>query len=218
MPFVVRKLFASEERLSAVLCDEPEACGTFKTRERAEAKCAKLERELREHNPFDIWQQASLCDLTSLEPNIFCDWLQDAGIEPPKPDSSGGRDWEAWWDESSPHWSDEQREHAWKAMDRVRGFEVVEVKPTRKLYVIMKRGWLWFDEPPWHSDAETMQPCEAYTTREKAEQRLPELNRLARLNYTADDEFEWENPDREEQEGTLEDTPFYEIVEIEEEG
>jgi hypothetical protein len=211
MPFVVRTLFVPEEGLSAVLCDGPHVCDTFETREEAEAECARLERELRQNSPFGIWQQASLCDLTSLEPNIFCDWLHDAGIEPPKPDEAGGRNWEVWWDESSRKWSDEQREHAWKAMDRVRGYEVVEVKPTRTLYVIVERV-----PPQWGRSAETMRPCEAFTTREKAQQRVVELNRLVLENHEAGNEDEWDDYWGAE-DGPEEDAPIYEILEVEEE-
>jgi hypothetical protein len=211
--YAVRRLFATREDIVEVLSG-PAVVATFATREEAEADRAARLSELRGlSSPFDFCQ-GCLSALTSLEPGILCDWLLDAGIDPPAADADGNRDWDGWWDRSEADWSPLQRERAWQAFDRVPLFDIIEQKPPRKLYVVMEVGWYWFDEPPFHSGPETQRPVEAFTSREKAEQRRAELEAARRAGYRWDDEFQWVGAGGEDQYGETEYAPFYQVVEI----
>jgi hypothetical protein len=72
-----------------------------------------------------------LGNLTSLPEPAFEDWVRDCGLEPPQEAGAGqstGRDWATWWKETAPRMTPEQRAHVWRALDRIRFFEVVETE------------------------------------------------------------------------------------------
>jgi hypothetical protein len=90
-------------------------------------------------NPFHGFRESEvegqqlrkLADLTSFPEPIFADWLRDADLTPPKLPSSGelpGGDWADWWDANAPHMTDSQRARVWRALDKLRFFEIVETE------------------------------------------------------------------------------------------
>jgi hypothetical protein len=99
----------------------------FTTPEAAQAEAGRLEREERaKRNPFGHGR--SIEERTSMPEPVFCDWLEDAGIEPPGIDEDD--DWAKWWKASSPAWTQHQRDKVWEALDLVRFFTVVELPPA----------------------------------------------------------------------------------------
>src|SRR4051812_32966970 len=101
MPFKLRCRFASAGDVFSVV-KGPYEFGEYATREEAEAALAEAEREFRATtSPFEIGQ-GCLADLTSLPPDILCDWLRDAGAEPPEERTAEA--WEEWWDENEVDW------------------------------------------------------------------------------------------------------------------
>ena len=67
----------------------------------------------------------------SADAAVLLDWLTDAGFAPPPPGADEDfpeRDWVKWWSEALPTWTEEEQARAWKALDRVSFFEVVETE------------------------------------------------------------------------------------------
>src|SRR5262249_13583180 len=83
----------------------------------------------------------SLHDQTSLPEPVFADWVQEAGLTPPPPNADGLRDWPYWWFTHRPAWEPDQVAHIWKAMDRLRLFEVTERRPGPRMYVLVGPDW-----------------------------------------------------------------------------
>lgn len=89
-------------------------------------------------NPFrglnERWMEdrtiTTVADVTSMPEPIFCDWLREAGLEPPAEAAIGRwlRDWASWWDQHAPRMTDHQRAKVWQALDRLRFYEIVETE------------------------------------------------------------------------------------------
>jgi hypothetical protein len=158
--------------------------------------------------------------VTCLDAPALHDWLLDAGLDPPRPDGEGARDWAGWWDAWQIIWTAEQRDAAWRALDRVRFFDVVERRPRRKVYVVVEIGWWWNDDPPLYSDPEGGIPMEAFADRELAEVRRLELEAARRANnWFQSNRFDLEGrEDAHPGEYTLADVPLYEVLEVDWEG
>jgi hypothetical protein len=214
--YVVRRLPHGDD-LRARLAG-PTEVATFADYESARADCADRERAARKGvNPFRLG--GALPAVTSLDAPALHDWLLDAGLDPPRPDGEGVRDWAGWWDAWQSHWSTEQRDAAWRALDRVRFFEVVERRPRRKAYVVVEIGWWWNDDPPHYSDPEGGIPVEAFADRELAQVRRLELEAARRANnWFQSTRFELEGRGAHPGEYTLADVPLYEVLEVDWEG
>ncbi len=91
----------------------------------AEADCSRRESERRgEVNPFTCG--GSMHERSSLDEPRLCDWLLDAGLEPPEPDEYGHANWSDWWEGARP--TKEQERAVWEIFDKVAFYEVVEVE------------------------------------------------------------------------------------------
>jgi hypothetical protein len=105
----------------------------FPRRDQAEAFIEEWERRERPAiNPFQF--EGGLDDYTSMEPELFCDWLRDFGLEPLLFKVNGrttaapaAGPWRDWWDRVAPGLSEAQRRHVWAGLDRARLLKVVEV-------------------------------------------------------------------------------------------
>jgi hypothetical protein len=101
----------------------------FTSREAAEADAARRERlERAERNPFCHGRTTQ--ERTSMPEEVLCDWLTDAGIDPPGIDEDD--DWAAWWVSIADDLSELQRDKAWEALDLVRFFRVIALSPPTK--------------------------------------------------------------------------------------
>jgi len=113
------------------LCADPafgEPVVAFTSRDAADAEAARREREARDdRNPFTHGK--SIEQRTSMPEPVFCDWLGDAGIDPPGIDEDS--DWAEWWHAHAAGWTPLQREKVWEALDLVRFFRVVELPPAK---------------------------------------------------------------------------------------
>lgn len=99
----------------------------FTIRDAAEVEAARLEAEARtKMNPFAHGK--GIEDRTSMPETVFCDWLEDAGIQPPGIDQDS--DWADWWQANAAGWTPHQRDKVWEALDLVRFFSVVELPPA----------------------------------------------------------------------------------------
>jgi hypothetical protein len=170
--WVVEQIVLPDQPLSDVLSGAREAA-SFEDKDEARRWCAELEREARRLvNPFLV--RTGLAGMTSLEPGVFCDWLLDAGIEPPP--EPYGADWPGWYDRCQAGWDEAKRERFWKALDLLRFYRVVE-RVSRRCYVVLEVGWLWYDEPPYDTAPECRRAVEAFSSRTAAERRRCELDR-----------------------------------------
>jgi hypothetical protein len=155
---------------------------SFDEADPAEAFCRTREEEARAVvNPF----AGLLCvpsDATSMPEGVLCDWLIDHGIDPPRPGEDGQTDWAGWWSAQFPGWTTEQKAAAWRALDRVRFFRVVE-RPRRPcVYAVVEVRWDYNDE--WfYPGAEGGATQRAYRSRERAEQECARLNAVAREQW-----------------------------------
>jgi len=105
--------------------DDASPVKAFADLSRADAFCRERERERRERvNPFEHGRKLS--DLTHFDAGRLCDWLLDAGLDPPGP-KVRIVGWRKWWADTRRGLSDYQRAKVWEALDRVRFFEVVEL-------------------------------------------------------------------------------------------
>jgi hypothetical protein len=79
MPFAIRLRFATDQGLRGAM-SVPPVVARFDTHEAANAECARLEAARRCGCPFGPWPQASIRDLTGLEPPVLCDWMLDIDL------------------------------------------------------------------------------------------------------------------------------------------
>jgi hypothetical protein len=142
---------------------------SFATLEEADRFCAECEETVRARaNPFACGGPA-LHYQSSFDADRLHDWLVDADITPPRRKKDGSRDWRGWWEKSAGQLTQEQRNHIWKALDKVRFHRVVERPRRATVYLVVRREWQYNDE--WYYVvAEGGQALEAYSTWEKAEQ------------------------------------------------
>jgi hypothetical protein len=114
----------------------PRVLSAFTSREQAEQDRLLRESERtvpanRTTPPACVPEWADLEDFTSFPEPVLIDWLTDAGLAPPPPgedEDFPGRDWIKWWSEALPTWPEEEQARAWKALDRISFFEVVETE------------------------------------------------------------------------------------------
>jgi hypothetical protein len=213
--FLVRRLVPSEdpgEKLSG-----PVVVACFATYEEAEADRSEREREARVGvNPFEL-RQGCLAALTSLEPGILADWLEDAGVDPPSPAEDGVRHWHLWWDARMP----DVHERVWPSLDKLRFFDVVErPAPPRRVYLVQEVGWhMDEDGAPVIAGPEARRAVEAFTSRQRAGARRGELERESLALYSESGWSQWFDfdvfPDDRAQTRL---TQLYEVVEIDLEG
>ena len=88
----------------------------------------------------------SLRNQTSLDADRLRDWALDQGLTTPE-----GDEWAAWSDEQHPQLTELQRDAMWKALDRLRFYEIVEqASPGPYLELFARRdraGWTsWGNE------------------------------------------------------------------------
>jgi hypothetical protein len=133
-------------------------------------------------NPF-AGSLASPTEQTSLPENVFCDWLTDHGIDPPKQaKKTGQRDWSAWWEKSSKKWNDAQRSSVWDRLDRVSFFRVSERPKRPVVYAVVKVVWGYNDE--WYyPGSEGGETLTVYRSHDKAEKVAAEMNSDAREEW-----------------------------------
>ena|GEM_PF-6501175 len=116
------------------------AVRAFASAKRAAAFHRRLEQHARakvpKANPFLLCRdwQINYELVTSLPEFALLDWIQDAGLTPPKPSAHRANlklcswDWYMWWQKTVPTMAPEQLCHMWKGLDRVRFYEVVTVE------------------------------------------------------------------------------------------
>ncbi len=207
--WVVEQVAFPEGRLEDALTGAREVA-SFDDEEEARRHCAELERGLRSTvNPFGLRQ--GLVGLTSLGTGVFCDWLLDAGIDPP-PEVDGRRDWAGWYGRCQGVWDEARRARVGEALDLLRFFRVAE-RPARKGYVVLEVGWLWHDEPPFSTAPECRRAVEVFADRAAAERRRRSLESQRRAEWPRDLELAWPAGA-----GGPADAPLYEVLEVDWEG
>jgi hypothetical protein len=207
---------------------------SFPDADSAEAERRRLEEQARARvNPFCCGNKG-LSDKTSLDADRLHDWLLDAGIEPPGPAKDNQRDWAGWWSKAAL--SPEQCALVWKALDRLRFYEVVERQMKPVVYVVVNVGWHYTDQD-FIAEPEGGKPIKVFKDREAAERECEDSNDIARdlweetleergetLDLTGKlerqaepfgpagiDRKRWGALDHEH----LQEVPFYEVVEVE---
>jgi hypothetical protein len=218
VPFVVERLPWGAGLRQAL--EGPVVVATFDDEDAARADAAAREREARRQvNPFRS-VSPRLDELTSLDEGPLCDWMLDAGVNPPEPAEDGRRDWAWWWTLEAPGWDEVRTAEVWRALDRVVLFRVAPRRPARKAYVVLEVGWDWYDEPPAEAQAEGGFAVQAFASRERAEERRAELEGEARRRHglTRDHEFTLARRTGDEGEFDGSNAPLYEVVEIDWEG
>jgi hypothetical protein len=207
--WVVEQVVFPEGRLEDHLTGARELA-SFDDEEKARRRCTELEHSLRSKvNPFVLRQ--GLVGLTSLGSGVFCDWLLDAGIDPP-PEADGRRDWAGWYERCQGSWDEASRARFWEALDLLRFFRVAE-RPARKGYVVLEVGWLWHDEPPYDTEPECRRAVEVFADRAAAERRRRDLESRRRAEWPETLELAWAGGS-----GGPADAPLYEVVEVDWEG
>ncbi len=165
---------------------------SFDTEAEARRECDRLERKIRQElGPFCGWQ-GDLSMLTPLDPAVFCDWLLDAGIDPPPAARDGSRDWEGWYDRVEGDWDDSARAHFWQGLEQPRFYRVSK-RPSRKAHAVLElgrrngnseQGWVgWTNghQPPdWTGDEECRRTVAVFRSRAAAERHRREREEQAR--------------------------------------
>lgn len=148
---VRRRLFDTGDTYPELLGESLER-RTFTRREAAEALWHRAEEEarvrFRKANPFQAvppeWRAEPVVpqwvELTTLEPAALVDWLIEHGVEPPPllahrdgvMSASDLEVWRWWWAESIRHWGDEPCSLCWRALNRYRFHDLLEVPLVRK--------------------------------------------------------------------------------------
>ncbi len=191
---------------------------THDTAEEADAARRAIEAEGRAGvNPFGCIGEAPF-EQTSLPEFALRDWLADAGIDPP-PEGFDAAGWRAWWADRSPDWTADQRERAWRALDRVR-FAEVEARPAGGVVYAVVSSAQWYNDE-WVTTHEMV--TTAYRSRERAEAECARLAGEAealRENLRArfEEASESDDPDAMGEVGSEEGVPAYRVVELPAEG
>jgi hypothetical protein len=149
--WVVETILVDHHLLQDILNGSMEEA-SFDTEEEARRECDRLERKIRQElGPFCGWQ-GDLSMLVSLSPAVFCDWLLDAGIDPPPAAEDGSRDWKDWYDRVEGDWDDLARERFWQGLEQPRFYRVSK-RPSRKAHAVLELGRLLYDRSPdWTGD------------------------------------------------------------------
>jgi hypothetical protein len=156
---------------------------SFDTPDQAEAYRREQEAKARAVvNPF-AGCLAPPTEQTSLPEEVFCDWLTDHGVEPPRPAGQDQRrDWAAWWKERSPEWDERRRAAVWERLDRVTFFRVSERPKLPVVYAVVKAVWGYNDE--WYyPGSEGGEVQTVYRSRQKAEEVAARENESAREEW-----------------------------------
>jgi hypothetical protein len=152
--------------------------GTFPTAAEADAAArAREEKVRREVNPFSFgmtWPERS-----HLPEPVYCDFLRDAGVEPP---AEQDRDWAKWWVATSSTLTDAQKARVWEGLGKVRFFDVAE-RPRRAVaYAVVEVDWT-FNDQWYYPGPEGGEVQLAYRARARAEQECERRNAEARANW-----------------------------------
>jgi hypothetical protein len=198
---------------------------SFDDRDEAQRFCHEQEQALRARaNPF-VCGGPALHYQSSFDEGRLHDWLLDGGIDPPGKLKSGKRAWGAWW-AGHALLTPEQREHVWKALDKVSFHRVVERPARPRAYVLLAREWAYDDEVNYTRE-DGVSPVEAYSTWEKAEKARARLEAQGGGGFGGYEKtgLVWERAAPFEElpgHGDLfaepEEVQFYEIVEVDLEG
>lgn len=209
------------------------------TREAAIADRDEREGEVRSRiNPFECGM--SFHDLTTFPEPVFCDWLLDEAIEPPKP-IGGVIPWAAWWDRAKiggkptpfriaklrpQKLTPEQELRVWNGLNRVRFHEVIERRPSQLAYAVVSVLWEYDDN--WMDPGEEGGRLHrVYRRREDAEAEC-ELREVAARRENTSEPYRfvmdrWTRPTFGEKAKPLEyqydlcsgaEARFYEVIEI----
>lgn len=232
--YAIRRLNWRRAHYGLVRMPGATAVGARPTFEEADADRAEREAEVRARvgNPF-------LCGPTHavrsrLPEPIFCDWLRDAGLDPP---AELPADWAKWWAGVRDRPSAAQVAHLWAGLDRVRFFEVVARPAGSVGYVVVRVQWEYNDQ--WmEPGAEGGEPMKVFRARAAAEayrREREDAERAERAEPPDDedamryettrwaDEADWPLGTRPGGRWRYEDAmfaraeaaPFYEVVEVE---
>ena len=102
----------------------------FADPDRAEEHRRQLDQKARSGvNPFRCGTR--MTDWSSLDADRLHDWVLDLGLTPPPRKGKGteAARWRPWWDANEAKMTDLQRDRMWEALDRVRFYQVAELKP-----------------------------------------------------------------------------------------
>jgi hypothetical protein len=108
-----------------------------------ERSTREAEIRIRVANPFICCH--SHAHRSRLPEPVFCDWLRDAGLEPPKPTSKGIYNWILWWNTKHKKFTPEQISHVWAGLDLVRFFEVGSREAGQTAYAVTQVNWEYND-------------------------------------------------------------------------
>lgn len=174
-------------------------------------------------NPF-LYGGASLFFQTTLPPGPFCDYLEDAGLEPSAAGEGGSNaDWVAWYELYRPEFTESQLAAVREAMNLVRFAEVVEVPDAvAKGYVVQELNWNWNDQSALDADPEGGAFVAVYRDRAKAVVRCAELNAARQSQYEHIGYTEFNTDGRAGATAPhwrlIGETVFFEVVEVDLEG
>jgi hypothetical protein len=158
-----------------------ERVGAFPSAAEAEADARAREEDARRRvNPFHYG--ATWAERCHLPEPVFCDFLRDAGIDPP---AEPQPDWASWWQATAATLSEPQRARVWEGLDGVRFFTVAE-RPRRPVaYAVVEVQWQYNDE--WYYPGpEGGQVRRAFRSRQRAEQECARRNAEARVAWRRD--------------------------------
>jgi hypothetical protein len=140
---------------------------SFQTREKAEAKCQRLENAARKLvNPFATAPAPH--EQSSLPAFALRDWLLDAGITPPPADADGAA-WSSWWKSESPGWGKGLLGRVWDRLDRVQFYQVEERPAGTLVYLAVDADRHYFGR--WFNGVEG-----AFRSRKAAQAHCDKLN------------------------------------------
>jgi hypothetical protein len=195
--------------------------GALPSFEEAEDDRARREAEVRARitNPFVCGPNHAA--RSRLPEPIFCDWLRDAGIEPPAEQPVS---WVEWWEQSCEHFGAEQVAHVWGGLDRVRFFEVVARPEGQIAYAVVSIEWMGADQlfpgPEGGTPLKVFRRCadaEAYYRESEEEvRRVRDPATYCSINRWEEEPFWPLGPTERRLILTSSDqAPYYEVVEVE---
>src|SRR5262249_3925880 len=131
-------------------------------------RAAREANARRRLNPFRFGERPE--DITSFPEPILCDWVLEAGLEPPEEPATGNRDWAGWSAALGGRLTPRHRARMWEACNRLRFYAVEERPDVPVGYAVVKRNLHSTDRGRVYTGSEGGTIHKVYRTRLQAEE------------------------------------------------
>lgn len=70
----------------------------------------------------------TMSDITHFSETEFMNYIRECGLAPPEKARLTLENWCDWWEQHKAHMTESQRGHLWRALNKIRFFEIVETE------------------------------------------------------------------------------------------